>query len=125
MSAYPEHDKLAKVDGESQVIGAFLDWLTNEHGAFLCRHHTHDDACDCADPWYTRVQLADPLRCPTCDSIRRATRHHVCGMLEMYPNPIHRSIEDWLALYFDIDPGRLEEEKRAMLGTCEGGQGQG
>ena len=27
---YPEHEKLAKVKNESQVIGAFLDWLRNE-----------------------------------------------------------------------------------------------
>jgi hypothetical protein len=29
--------------------------------------------------------------------------------------PIFRSIEDWLAIYFDIDRNRLEEEKREML----------
>jgi hypothetical protein len=30
---------------------------------------------------------------------------------------VHRSIEEWLALYFDIDRGRLEDEKQAMLNS--------
>lgn len=42
---YPEHAKLAKVKDESQKIGQFLDWLTNERPngvIFLCeRHPTH------------------------------------------------------------------------------------
>lgn len=30
MSAYPEHDKLAKVAEDSQKLGEFLDWLIEE-----------------------------------------------------------------------------------------------
>lgn len=36
-SKYPEHEKLAKVKNESQVIGGFLEWLDNEEGVSLCR----------------------------------------------------------------------------------------
>ncbi len=43
---YPEHAKLQKVKDESQTIGEFLDWLTNERPSgvvFLCeRHPTHE-----------------------------------------------------------------------------------
>lgn len=30
-------------------------------------------------------------------------------------HPLHRSIESWLAQYFDIDPVKIDREKRAML----------
>ena len=32
---YPEHDKLKKVQGNSQAIGEFLDWLVQEKRIFL------------------------------------------------------------------------------------------
>lgn len=42
---YPEHAKVERAQGDSQVIGEFLDWLTNERPKgviFLCeRHPTH------------------------------------------------------------------------------------
>ncbi len=30
MNVYPEHEKMKAVSDESQVIGAFLDWIQNE-----------------------------------------------------------------------------------------------
>lgn len=120
--SYPEHEKLAKVKDRSQAIGEFLDWLMNEQGAFLCKHHTHDEGCECADNWHVEVKYGDTLRCPTCDSGRRLRRRHVCGMLELYPNPVHRTIQDWLAAYFDIDQGKIEQEKRDMLEAVRQGR---
>lgn len=35
MSAYPEHDKLATINTESQTCGEFYDWL-QEQGYRLC-----------------------------------------------------------------------------------------
>lgn len=32
-----------------------------------------------------------------------------------YPHPVSRSIPKWLALYFEIDQDKLEDEKRDML----------
>lgn len=66
---YPEHEKLRKVSGESQNIGAFLDWLTSE------------------SEWQS--ESAELPR-----------------------------ITEILAAYFEIDEGKLEEEKRAMIEEC-------
>ena len=35
---YPEHEKMAKVKNKSQVIGEFLEWMTNENELFVCRN---------------------------------------------------------------------------------------
>lgn len=39
MSLYPEHDKLALVQVESQTCGEFLDWLGTEKGWYLYDDH--------------------------------------------------------------------------------------
>lgn len=33
---YPEHEKLILVQDQSQSIGEFLEWLTNEKGLSFC-----------------------------------------------------------------------------------------
>lgn len=38
MSEYPEHEKLAKIQDESQVIGEFLDWCADAKGVVLTRN---------------------------------------------------------------------------------------
>ena len=40
---YPEHVKLRSISGQSQAIGAFLDWLLNAHEPelFLCIREKH------------------------------------------------------------------------------------
>lgn len=44
MTTYPEHDKLNLVKGESQSIGAFLDWLLNgrEDLIYLAQYDNDD-----------------------------------------------------------------------------------
>ena len=32
MNKYPEHEKMKKVQNDSQIIGEFLDWLRGEKG---------------------------------------------------------------------------------------------
>lgn len=81
MSDYPEHEKLKKVHDESQAIGAFLDWLS-ENGHVICNLNEYDEYF----PWY-------------------------------------KSIEQILALYFDIDLNVLEQEKRDMLDSWREKQG--
>lgn len=76
-SAYPEHEKLAKIRDRSQTIGEFLDWLGNETPFIIGVYST--------------------------------------GFYDDVIVPAGMTIESVLALYFDIDTDRLEEEKRAML----------
>ncbi len=96
-SQYPEHDKLAKIQSESQAIGEFLEWLGAPKSGIV---------------------LAEWLRHIT-DS-KGVTRKR----LEPVLVPTGRSIETILARYFKIDPVKLEAEKRAMLaGIRSAGRG--
>ena len=74
MSNYPEHDRVKKVNVDSQVIGEFIDWIKDEQHVLFCQ-------------WDKYQEL----------------------------EPVHKSIEQWLALYFEIDLVKLEDEKRQML----------
>lgn len=69
----PELDKMQKVKDQSQVVGAFLDWLQNE-----------------------------------TDMVIGAWERE-----RMYP--VHKSIEELLAEYFEIDLNKVERERRALL----------
>ena len=33
---YPEHEKLKKIQDQSQIVGEFLEWLSCEHEYFIC-----------------------------------------------------------------------------------------
>lgn len=38
---YPEHEKLAALDGANNTVGRFLEWL-EEEGIVLCKWHDDD-----------------------------------------------------------------------------------
>lgn len=84
---YPEHERMAAVKGRSQVIGEFLDWLSGRGTVLAEWSH---ETCIGADG-KERVGTEDLLF------------------------PVHRSIQQWLADYFEIDPVLIEKEKRAMI----------
>ncbi len=72
---YSEHDKLKKVQPQSQAIGQFLEWLLDAKQYVICALDEKGYS------WY----------------------------------PVRDSIEDLLYAYFEIDPKKIEQEKRAML----------
>jgi hypothetical protein len=74
----PECDKLLKAAPESQKLGEFIDWLT-DNGYHLC------------------------------------TQQKTEGEPSEQYLPCHENIEEILALYFDIDLKKVEQEKRALL----------
>jgi len=124
MGDYPEHTKLSAVSKESQAIGSFLEWL-QEQGVNLAKYHQHTDACQCDCDWHdlevTRSEMEDFTGCPQCGGSTDCPRM-VCGFLVSKGAfghdelaPIHRTITQWLELYFEIDGNKLEEEKREML----------
>jgi hypothetical protein len=45
-SQTPELDKMSKCKDQSQLIGAFLDWLQNEGGYTVCKLYTNKKAAD-------------------------------------------------------------------------------
>ena len=88
---YPEHEKMKANKGASQCIGAFLDWLQNEKRYTICEYL---DSEEIDERGYDDVEE---------------------GYLS-----IPKSIEEFLADYFDIDLKKIEKEKRAMLDELRG-----
>lgn len=86
MTRTPECDKMLAVKLESQAIGSFLDWLS-EQGMFISE--------------YTKVE----------------------GYRDEQPWPVSKSIEQWLADYFEIDLAKVEKERRAILEDFRKAQG--
>lgn len=37
MTTYPEHERMALIDDQSQIIGEFIDWLEQESGYEICQ----------------------------------------------------------------------------------------
>jgi hypothetical protein len=87
--AYPEHEKMRALGGAIQVVGDFLAWL-GEHDFEIAARHEHSEEC-----W--------------------GENFPECGYRTDALAPVHRTIVQWLSVYFEIDEGRLEEEKRRML----------
>ncbi|KKN06340.1 hypothetical protein LCGC14_1078360 [marine sediment metagenome] len=111
MSNYPEHDKLETVKAHSQAIGEFLSWLSAQ-GLSRCHYLSEVYIClDCGEIDPSRVSLRRE-ECPECDA-------NVELREEGY-YPDHRGVEKLLAEYFDIDLGKIEKEKRQMLGALRG-----
>lgn len=52
--------------------------------------------------------------CPVCRGLYE-DRRHVCDSYDGQLMPVHLPINDWLAVYFNIDERKLDEEKRDML----------
>ncbi len=103
MTVYPEHAKLQAIQEQSQAIGYFIDggarqglvlaeWERDFDSDHLSKNEVDFD--DCTD-W--------PGRCETPE-------HFPLVLV-----PHRKSIEAILAVYFEIDLERLEQEKRQML----------
>jgi len=84
---YSEHQKLQAVKDKSQAIGEFLEWLQHAKG----------------------FRLAQWMKAPD-ESAFAAEGDEVDDLVQQFPN-----VEQLLAEYFQIDLGKLEQEKQAML----------
>ena len=103
---YHEHDKLAKLRDESQLIGEFLE-VMQEKGVFLahyrkvCKHYaSHESYCR---------YLKDGTTLDFCEKCEDFEYSHEVMVSD------NRSISDILANYFGIDQKKLEQEKKEML----------
>ena len=108
-SEYPEHDKLAAVKDQSQVIGEFLDFGLPQMRIHLSERITRPCECNhCArgqgqfSGWHTAEEKATIID----------------GRVQITDDaPTHRTIESLLAEWFDIDQAKIEQERRQMLGA--------
>jgi len=87
-----ECEKLAEKTPEWNNIYPFMEWL-REQGFILCRHDTEQDAK------------------------ARGEKPYKDGSYFVYPDPIAigKSIETLLYEYFEVDPQKLEQERREIL----------
>ena len=123
MSDYPEHNKLSAIKEQSEAIGAFLEWLS-EQRIELARYEdaaSSDEPQDLivghtpdGQPIYVNDETGEES--PFVRAFRRRANPDYWHRAEGY-YPIHKRIEAILAEYFEIDLNALEQEKRAMLNT--------
>jgi len=88
----PELDKMLKVKDRSRAIGEFLEWLREEKGYSVMRWSKRRD--------WAEFDEDDPKG----DELSDLGGVHV-----------RESTEKLLAEFFDIDLGRVEQERRALL----------
>jgi len=87
----PECEKMQAVQGKSQAIGEFLDWLTSTKGVSLMVDYTPTD------------DEEDAEGMPYPDYV-----------------PLRMGTEKLLAEFFGIDLKKVEEERQAMLAQLRG-----
>ena len=98
---YPEHQKLRAISGESQKIGAFIEWM-REQGVEFCKLRDEDDesSVPIASGRYWLDELMAVIK----------------GNQDLIPHEFYAMpLERILAQYFEIDLDILEQEKRHML----------
>ena len=98
---YPEHVKLGRVRDKSQACHDFIEWL-RKRKYVIGKYHVHTDAC-----WPEGEDHGTPGA--------HAENRRTCGMSTGVLYPETPNIQKLLAEFFDIDEGKLEVEKRAIL----------
>jgi hypothetical protein len=116
-TAYPEHEKLAKVADESQAIGHFLDIGCPQLGLVL--YERYEAICTCKQCSTHETKGVVGVHCEA-DRVEKGQAIYVRW------RPAIKSIQAILAEYFGIDQDRLSEEKDTMLAVMraqtEGGE---
>lgn len=99
---FPEHVKLGRIREKNQACADFLEWLLGSKGYHLGKYHVHTDACwpEGEDYGTPGAHAANRRTCGTPDSV-------------LYPETVN--IQKLLAEFFEIDEGKLEVERRAIL----------
>lgn len=112
----PEVDKMSKVSDESQSIGTFLDWIT-EQGIILGKPHEHTDPA-CYEYGTVVLKEGEKRRYGSEDLFEAKytdEKRVNCGYREGQLVPIRGGFEKLLARYFDIDLVKVEKERSALL----------
>jgi len=109
MNTYPECEKLSAVSGESNKIGAFLDWLNEQH-IVLADYQEHCDHIEsrCAGERCDMDHEIGSWACgKDCEDYAPTSGNQLF--------PIRKPIESLLANYFEIDLAKVEKERRQIL----------
>jgi hypothetical protein len=103
----PELDKIKNVHEKSQMIGFFLDWLQG-HGFVICRWR---EEYRNGEPQFIDADTGEEASLLDHNSIENPDYEYATE--GYYPERL--SIEQYLAMYFNIDLDKAEEERRAIL----------
>jgi hypothetical protein len=123
-----ELEKISAAHDRSQPIGEFLDWLRNEQHIDLC---TFKEAGNNGEPMYLEYPRPERYTTDTLDNLygkynwtlkRNGEGQPVVRCdnpdYQSWPDgyyPVSRSIQEWLALYFDIDLHKADAEREQLL----------
>lgn len=121
---YPEHEKMSAIKEESHTIGEFLDWLRNQEihlGIWRDYWNNGEERYVPADADGQKLDC-QYMHETSKENSRKYTNSSLFAMknpkFEEKPSGCyqeHRSAEEILAEYFQIDLKKIEAEKDAML----------
>lgn len=97
--ATPELDKMKSIHARSQTCGEFLEWLEVDLGIQLGKPHVHGPECPGWDEERNKYNPGEE-RC----QYRQGEFQY-----------LHMSREKLLAMFFEIDLNKVEEERIAIL----------
>jgi hypothetical protein len=83
---YPECEKLSAVSKESNLIGAFLDWLINEKRVELMQWRPEGDN---GEPYYIEHILDADGICNRCEDARHCCEQPIVRMVEWMNKHFH------------------------------------
>lgn len=107
MSAYPEHDKLRQISGDSQTIGLFLDFGLPSLDLTLYERIVRD--CECT----ACKRRAGSIEGMHTNEERETVVEGKVQITEWLPT--RRTIQAILAEHFGIDQKKIDAEKEQML----------
>jgi len=128
-SKTPTLDKLVAVHEQSQVCGEFMEWLLTKKKLALCKLHKHCDEC------YTMGLTKEEFRAKyedktlTPNSAFRNSFFGIASAKELARGRFNApqcgasnsyvfasvSVDSLLHQFFQIDPNKVERERRALL----------
>lgn len=109
-----ELDKLSAVHEQSEEVGRFLDWLEAQ-GVRLCKwvDEQREDIGPCTECEVTGKQGSLGV-CQRCWGKRRDVVYTPAGFY-LATAPHHMGLQGWLYAFYEIDPNKVDDERRALL----------
>jgi len=128
-SATPALDKLVSVHDQSQVCGEFMEWLLTKKKFVLCKRHVHCEECYTMGLTKTEFRAKYEDKTLGKDSVFRSRFFGIASAKELARGRFNApqcgasnayvfanvNIETLLHQFFQIDPNKVERERRALL----------
>lgn len=130
----PTLDKMRGVKEDSQKLGEFIEWMT-ENGYHIAEIHEHKGSDDADEPtgcWgvheCTSLCYCGSAKRPHESGVKgcscRSVVQQNCGYHEGEYYGARLTIEKLLAKYFEIDLDKCEKERQALLDAIQKPEGK-